>query len=1140
MIRTLALEMPVRRPEWRRILRALPGNLRKRYIERRLALGIKYSDRYDYARAYRHFLAVAREGHPEGQFRLGRAYAQSQGVFGNPGDAAFWYRAAALQGNVAAQFALSLIYLHGRESSYCVWYQSAAAQNEALAEKCRDALFPNGIMIGRDYAQALYWGLLAAEQGHVEAQANVGLQYLHGLGCEADHERAHGWLEKAAEGGNAEAQYGLGLTYSDGLGVSVDLAAAADWYEKAATQGNESAQVALGLMCVNGMGVARDLARAAGLFRAAAARGNAGALHNLGLLCLRGEEMEQDLPAAESCFRRAANQGHTGSMMRLAELYAHGLGVPQSIESAALWYRTAGDLGSVEAQYNLGVLHARGGRSLGQAGEAALWYRRAAEQGFAPAQFNLANCLIEDDAAGAHRGEAAEWLRLAAEQDLVPAQIALAELYLTGEVPPFGPEDAAAWLRRAAESNDAEAQFHLGAFLAAGRGGAVDLVAATDYYRRAAEQGHPFAQHNLADLLLADGKAAEAAAWFAKAAEQGVAESRLALGDLHAGAPSLVASPLAVSSVTETAEAGAGEPVEFVIWDLDDTFWLGALSEGGIGAYIQRNHDIVLALARRGIVSSICSNNDPVAARAVLEQHGIWDYFVFPSVDRRAKERRVATLVEAARLRPESTLFISGNALNRAEVAALNPAIQVADVAILSDLLADPRFKGMDDRELTRLGQYRMLEKRKADQLAAGHDIEAFLRKSRIRVIIENDVAAHLDRAIELLNGTDQLNFTKRRLPDDMGAARTQLVDDIRPNYIVSGLVRVIDDYGDHGYCGFYRIAGTTMLDYCFSSDIQGMGVESWLYQWMGRPEIWVIGDVLSDLRQPRAIDWIAPIAKERLPVERPIPAIAELRLRGGCLLESVWHYLRLTAASVRAEINRDHTPIRVHTESSAMLAPLLGDTPPGFSDLAAALGYRADDFASAFLAPAEPGTVLVYSPWADVTVPVYRHRREGFFLPCGIDIHGDLTQMPDAELSLALDGIGPEHRDGVRAIADTLRAEYDYEPRLPVAAAAEIVGALFQRVPSGAHLFVILPYEQVKWDGALLPRAEAIAYNAAIREAARGRPAVTLVEVNAAVAGPDDIHSPFDQFEHIVYFRLYEQIIDGLRALQREPAART
>lgn len=54
-------------------------------------------------------------------------------------------------------------------------------------------------------------------------------------------------------------------------------------------------------------------------------------------------------------------------------------------------------------------------------------------------------------------------------------------------------------------------------------------------------------------------------------------------------------------------------------------------------------------------------------------------------------------------------------------------------------------------------------------------DPRGFLRTSDIRLIIEHDIEPHIDRAIELINRTNQLNFTKRRLPEDIEAARLEL-----------------------------------------------------------------------------------------------------------------------------------------------------------------------------------------------------------------------------------------------------------------------------------------------------------------------------------------------------------------------------
>jgi FkbH-like protein len=292
-----------------------------------------------------------------------------------------------------------------------------------------------------------------------------------------------------------------------------------------------------------------------------------------------------------------------------------------------------------------------------------------------------------------------------------------------------------------------------------------------------------------------------------RAAEHRLANTQTAADDaaapLHLQSLGLSASGKAddgtVDPIRLPPASGKAEAVRLVIWDLDETFWRGTLTEGGID-YSEDNHKIVIELARRGIMSSICSKNDHAAVRAILEERGLWDYFIFPSIRWDAKGPRISALIEAVQLRPESVLFIDDNPLNLNEALYFVPNLQVTEPAAISGILTDPRFKGKDDSALSRLGQYKLLEQRKADEVAAGGNNIEFLRSSNIRIYIEHDIETHVDRAIELINRTNQLNFTKRRLADDMEAARQEFAKLLHRPFVQAGLVRVIDNYGDPAY----------------------------------------------------------------------------------------------------------------------------------------------------------------------------------------------------------------------------------------------------------------------------------------------------------------------------------------------------
>ena len=89
------------------------------------------------------------------------------------------------------------------------------------------------------------------EQGHADAQCNLGYCYANGIGVTQDYAEAVKWYQKAAEQGNALGQNNLGYCYESAQGVAQDLAQAQELYAKAAARGNATAQRTLsGLILV--------------------------------------------------------------------------------------------------------------------------------------------------------------------------------------------------------------------------------------------------------------------------------------------------------------------------------------------------------------------------------------------------------------------------------------------------------------------------------------------------------------------------------------------------------------------------------------------------------------------------------------------------------------------------------------------------------------------------------------------------------------------------------------------------------------------------------------------------------------------------------------------------------------------------
>ena len=96
-------------------------------------------------------------------------------------------------------------------------------------------MYGNGRGVPQDHAAAMSWFRKAAEQGHAEAQYNLGVMYEEGHGVPRDYTAAVSWYRKAAEQGDAKAQNNVGIMYAHGQGVPLDDVQAHKWFDLASS-----------------------------------------------------------------------------------------------------------------------------------------------------------------------------------------------------------------------------------------------------------------------------------------------------------------------------------------------------------------------------------------------------------------------------------------------------------------------------------------------------------------------------------------------------------------------------------------------------------------------------------------------------------------------------------------------------------------------------------------------------------------------------------------------------------------------------------------------------------------------------------------------------------------------------------------
>jgi TPR repeat protein len=254
-----------------------------------------------------------------------------------------------------------------------VWYCKAADQGHADAQFNLGNLFSDLWSVRCDNAEAARWYRLAAEQGHAEAQFRLGQMFGPGgpRVIRDDAQAAH-WYRIAAEGGHKGAQCQLGY--------SRDITAEAKSYRNAIPSENGGAELALGRCYWSGRGVPQDFAEAVKWWRRAAE------LHDieeephsphhrnavqsdaeccLGDAYLDGKGVPQDYAQAMAFFRKAADSGYDIAQFKLGEMYRLGQGVAPDYSEAGRWYEWAaksieGSLADI-SRCNLGLLYAGAG-----------------------------------------------------------------------------------------------------------------------------------------------------------------------------------------------------------------------------------------------------------------------------------------------------------------------------------------------------------------------------------------------------------------------------------------------------------------------------------------------------------------------------------------------------------------------------------------------------------------------------------------------------------------------------------------------------------------------------------------------------------------------------------------------------------
>jgi FkbH-like protein len=271
-------------------------------------------------------------------------------------------------------------------------------------------------------------------------------------------------------------------------------------------------------------------------------------------------------------------------------------------------------------------------------------------------------------------------------------------------------------------------------------------------------------------------------------------------------------------------EKGANK-IKCVVWDLDNTLWKGILIEGDDIAVRPEVEQLLKHLDERGILLSIASKNDHASAWQKLEQFGLAKYFLYPQISWGPKSLAIKTVAERLNIGLDTFAFIDDNPFELDQVGKTLPGVLCLDANEIATLFTDPRFRGSSSAESRQRRQmYQETITREEAQKEFGTNYLQFLASCGIKLEIAAYSPEHQERVAELVQRTNQLNFSGHKY------TRDQLNEILADEHLEKYVLRSSDDYGSYGTVGFcianHRNDIMQIRDFMLSCRVQGKFIE--------------------------------------------------------------------------------------------------------------------------------------------------------------------------------------------------------------------------------------------------------------------------------------------------------------------------
>ena len=275
-------------------------------------------------------------------------------------------------------------------------------------------------------------------------------------------------------------------------------------------------------------------------------------------------------------------------------------------------------------------------------------------------------------------------------------------------------------------------------------------------------------------------------------------------------------------------KTGAGKSrtaIKCVVWDLDNCLWDGILLENDDVKLKPGMKELLEALDQRGILLSIASKNDHDSAWQRLQALGISEYFLYPQIHWGPKSQSIKTIAQKLNLGLDAFAFVDDNPFELSEVAASIPEICCIHIQDAEKELQGDRFQGAQTADAkNRRRYYQEAIVREEKQAEFGEDYFRFLEYCEIRLEIAGYREEDSDRVAELVQRTNQLNFSGRKYD------RAQLREILDDPTVEKYSLHCSDKFGSYGLIGFGLVrrgdGEIQIQDLMLSCRVQGKMIE--------------------------------------------------------------------------------------------------------------------------------------------------------------------------------------------------------------------------------------------------------------------------------------------------------------------------